>query len=88
MEDIVTALGENLLVPNDQDTEGSTGVVGWRPCCRGVHRREEGPVGGRTRGTEEPQEERPHQAWEGAGGVWDGGVLSADVDGGCDHPFA
>ena len=35
-------------------------------------RREEGPVGERTRGTEESQEERPCQAWEEAGGVWDG----------------
>lgn len=35
-------------------------------------RREEGPVRGRTRGTEESQEERPCQAWEGAGRVWDG----------------
>lgn len=29
------ACGDGLLVPDDQDTEGGTGVRGWRPCCRG-----------------------------------------------------
>lgn len=51
MEDIVTARGDNLLVPNNQDMEGSTGVVGWRPCCRGLR-------GGRRGQWEEGQEEQ------------------------------